>query len=179
MDAIRLARQWLVNGPIDDRALGAASPDGNFSFGLATPGRNGSIFGLPDLDAAILSFPLPGVGRVMGTTIPACKAAVLTLLAARPALTGVVLSWSGPTKDDDYVDELIFLGDTEDTSQWAAGGGIREENYALDVTVWVKLWGDDPQATEQRAHVLWDEVEDALRDDVMAGARPGRCARSV
>jgi hypothetical protein len=105
----------------------------------------------------------------MGTTIPACKAAVLTLLAARPALSGVVLSWSGPTRDDDYVDELIFLGDTEDTSNWAAGGGIREENYALDVTVWVKLWGDDPQATEQRAHVLWDEVEDALRDDVMAG----------
>jgi hypothetical protein len=57
MDAIRLARQWLVNGPIDDRALGAASPDGNFSFGLATPGRNGSIFGLPDLDAAILTSP--------------------------------------------------------------------------------------------------------------------------
>jgi hypothetical protein len=57
MDAIRLARQWLVSGPIDDRALGAASPDGNFSFGLATPGRNGSIFGLPDLDAVILASP--------------------------------------------------------------------------------------------------------------------------
>ncbi len=54
---IRLARQWMVNGPIDDRALGAASPDGNFSFGLATPGRNGSIFGLPDLDAAIQASP--------------------------------------------------------------------------------------------------------------------------
>jgi hypothetical protein len=57
LGALRLARQWLVNGPIDDRALGAASPDGNFSFGLATPGRNGSIFGLPDLDAAIQSSP--------------------------------------------------------------------------------------------------------------------------
>jgi hypothetical protein len=54
---LRLARQWLVNGPVDDRALGAASPDGNFSFGLATPGRNGSIFGLPDLDAAIMASP--------------------------------------------------------------------------------------------------------------------------
>lgn len=56
-DAIRLARQWLVNGPIDDRALGAASPDGQFSFGLATPGRGGSVVGMPDLDAAIMSSP--------------------------------------------------------------------------------------------------------------------------
>lgn len=56
-DAIRLARQWLVTGPVDDRALGTASPDGSFSFGLATPGRNGSIFGFPDLDAVILSSP--------------------------------------------------------------------------------------------------------------------------
>jgi hypothetical protein len=56
-DAVRLARQWLVSGPIDDRALGAASPDGNFSFGLATPGRGGSIFGLPDLDAAVMASP--------------------------------------------------------------------------------------------------------------------------
>jgi hypothetical protein len=56
-DALLLARQWLVSGPIDDRALGAASPDGAFSFGLATPGRGGSIFGLPDLDAAIQASP--------------------------------------------------------------------------------------------------------------------------
>jgi hypothetical protein len=57
MDALRLCRQWLVNGPVDDRALGVAAPDGAFSFGLATPGRNGSIFGLPDLDAAIQASP--------------------------------------------------------------------------------------------------------------------------
>jgi hypothetical protein len=55
--AVRLARQWLVSGPVDDRALGAASPDGNFSFGLATPGRGGSVFGLPELDAIVMSSP--------------------------------------------------------------------------------------------------------------------------
>jgi hypothetical protein len=55
--AVRLARQWLVSGPVDDRALGAASPDGNFSFGLATPGRGGSVFGLPDLDPIVMSSP--------------------------------------------------------------------------------------------------------------------------
>jgi hypothetical protein len=55
--AVRLARQWLVSGPVDDRALGAASPDGNFSFGLATPGRGGSVFGLPELDSIVMSSP--------------------------------------------------------------------------------------------------------------------------
>lgn len=55
--AIRLARTWLVSGPVDDRALGAASPDGSFSFGLATPGRNGSVFGLPELDQIVMSSP--------------------------------------------------------------------------------------------------------------------------
>lgn len=55
--AVRLARQWLVTGPVDDRALGAASPDGGFSFGLATPGRGGSVFGMPELDQIVLSSP--------------------------------------------------------------------------------------------------------------------------
>lgn len=57
MDAILLARQWLVSGPISDRALGVAAPDGGFSFGVAVPGRNGSFFGFPDLDAVISSSP--------------------------------------------------------------------------------------------------------------------------
>jgi hypothetical protein len=55
--AVLLARSWLVRGPVDDRALGAASPDGGFSFGLATPGRGGSLFGLPELDAVVLGSP--------------------------------------------------------------------------------------------------------------------------
>jgi hypothetical protein len=51
--ALTLARAWLVKGPVDDRALGVAAPDGGFSFGLATPGRNGSWVGLPEVDAVI------------------------------------------------------------------------------------------------------------------------------
>jgi hypothetical protein len=103
----------------------------------------------------------------MASTIPACKAAVLTVLAARPALTSVTRTWAGPTKDEDFVEEMIFLGVTEDTSEFVAFSGPREETYTLQITVWVELWGDDPQAAEERAHVLWDEVEDALRDDLM------------
>jgi hypothetical protein len=51
--ALILARSLLVKGPVDDRALGQASAGGDFSFGLATPGRNGSWVGLPEVDAVI------------------------------------------------------------------------------------------------------------------------------
>jgi hypothetical protein len=56
MDAIRLARQWLVGGPVDDRASTFSSTEGG-TYGLLVPGRGGSIFGLPDLDSAIQSSP--------------------------------------------------------------------------------------------------------------------------
>jgi hypothetical protein len=57
MDAVRLAKQWLVNGPIDDRAatFNAGADGGTYS--LVVPGRGGSIFGLPDLDAVINASP--------------------------------------------------------------------------------------------------------------------------
>lgn len=103
----------------------------------------------------------------MGTTVPACKATVLAILAARPALAGVTLAWSAPTKDEDFTEEMVFLGASDDTSDWAElGAGRRIEEYLLDLVVWVQRWGDDPQGTETRAHALWDEVEDALRDDI-------------
>jgi len=104
----------------------------------------------------------------MASTIPACKAAVLAVLAARAGLTGVTLSWAGPTKDEDYVEEMVFLGDVESTSDWAElGTGRRTEDFTVAITVYVERWGDDPQATEERAYALWDEIEDALRDDLL------------
>lgn len=56
--ALILARSWLVKGPVDERALGVAAPDGGFSFGLATPGRNGSYVGIPEVDATIDAYSL-------------------------------------------------------------------------------------------------------------------------
>ena len=43
----------------------------------------------------------------MPTAIPATKAAILAILAARPALGTVTRSWAGPTKDEDYTDEMM------------------------------------------------------------------------
>jgi hypothetical protein len=50
-----LLKRWLVEGPVDDRTTSMSNDDGTFS--LATPGRGGSIFGLPELDAAIMASP--------------------------------------------------------------------------------------------------------------------------
>lgn len=47
-----LAKSWLINGPVDDRALGFIGEAGA-GYGLATPGRGGSSFGLPFVDAFV------------------------------------------------------------------------------------------------------------------------------
>jgi hypothetical protein len=54
--ALRLARQWLVNGPIDDRAAVYNIADGG-TYSMVVPGRNGSFFGMPELDAIIQASP--------------------------------------------------------------------------------------------------------------------------
>jgi hypothetical protein len=52
--AITLAKMWLVGqrNPIDDRAITFNTTDGG-TYSLAVPGRNGSVFGQPDVDAVI------------------------------------------------------------------------------------------------------------------------------
>jgi hypothetical protein len=112
----------------------------------------------------------------MPSTVPAVKAALLTLLQARPGLANVLVSWSGPTKDEDFSSpngdvEMVFYGDANSDETWQdlSPQLRRTETYRLGVTVYVERWGDDPQSTEQRVYALWDEVTDTLRDDVAPG----------
>jgi hypothetical protein len=108
------------------------------------------------------------------TTIPACKAAILTILAADTDLASVDRRWSPPTENEDVPVglEAIFFGDTEIVDDnWASlgssqGAGRRRENYRLMITVWVAQFGDDPQAAEQRAWDLWSQVYSDLRVDL-------------
>jgi hypothetical protein len=53
--ALMLARSWLVAGPVDDRASTFASVDGG-TYSLVTAGRAGSLFGLPEVDAAVQQY---------------------------------------------------------------------------------------------------------------------------
>jgi hypothetical protein len=52
--ALILARSWLgnQNRPIDDRAITFNATEGG-TYSLAVPGRNGSHFGMPDVDSVV------------------------------------------------------------------------------------------------------------------------------
>lgn len=52
--ALLLAKSWLTGqrSPIDDRATTFASAEGG-TYALAVPGRNGSHFGIPDVDVVV------------------------------------------------------------------------------------------------------------------------------
>ena len=53
-----LARSWLVSGPVDDRAATfSAGADGG-TYSLVVPGRNGSVFGLPEVDAVVQQYDM-------------------------------------------------------------------------------------------------------------------------
>lgn len=54
--AIRQAKRWLVDGPIDDRATSMSNDDGTFA--LVTPGIRGIQFDVPELTAAVQQYSL-------------------------------------------------------------------------------------------------------------------------
>ncbi len=56
--ALILAKEWLLEGPITQRATQIATGDGGVT-NLATPGVFGSIVGLPEVDAAIRFYSEP------------------------------------------------------------------------------------------------------------------------
>lgn len=115
----------------------------------------------------------------MATTAPACKAAILTILAADTNLVGVDRRWAPPTENEDATvqGEAVWFGDTEIVDDnWASlgsaqGKGRRRETYRLTLTVWVAQFGDDPQTTETRAWAIWNLIDGDLRTDLFT--RPG------
>lgn len=57
--ALLLAKMWLVGNrsPIDDRASTFTATEGG-TYSLVVPGRNGSVFGHPDVDSAVQRYSL-------------------------------------------------------------------------------------------------------------------------
>jgi hypothetical protein len=58
--ALLLAKIWLVSGPVDDRTSTFSSAEGG-TYSLVTPGVRGSVFGVPEVDAAVASERLAAV----------------------------------------------------------------------------------------------------------------------
>jgi hypothetical protein len=57
--ALILAKDYLVRGPLDDRAIQRATEDGPVF--IATPGWNGNRFGIPQVDAVVDSYRVPSI----------------------------------------------------------------------------------------------------------------------
>jgi len=55
--ALMLTKAWLVSGPVDDRAATFSSAEGG-TYGMVVPGRNGSRFGVPEVDATCDQYDL-------------------------------------------------------------------------------------------------------------------------
>lgn len=116
-----------------------------------------------------------------GSTAPACKSAVLTILDADAALDTVDLRWAPPTENEDFsqVNEAIFFGDTEILDDnWSSlgkytGMGRRKETYRLTITAWVAQFGDEPRTVEERVWAIWADITEALRTDLFAGTPHG------
>lgn len=52
--ALRLAKRWLIEGPVDDRATSMSTEDGTFS--LVTPGVRGALFDIPEVNAVVQQY---------------------------------------------------------------------------------------------------------------------------
>jgi hypothetical protein len=106
------------------------------------------------------------------STVPAAKQAVLTMLAAIPALNQAGITWGEPTEQEDLRDELIFFLPTDDRlPEWrelAANSPLRE-TYTLPMVIRNRFFGDDPASTEQRTWAIIALVEAAIRADLRLG----------
>jgi hypothetical protein len=58
--ALLLAKTWLVASPVDDRASTFSSAEGG-TYSMVTAGVRGSLFGVPEVDAAVQAEMLPAI----------------------------------------------------------------------------------------------------------------------
>ncbi len=102
------------------------------------------------------------------STVYPAKSALKTLIEAHTFPdTAPTISWGGPTESEDITFDMIYLGPTEvpQNEYVTLGAGRTDESYRISVLVDVYRYGDDEQATEQRAWQLLDGVMTVLAAD--------------
>ncbi len=103
------------------------------------------------------------------STIPAAKAALVTLIAGATYPSGETVQVSyGEPKDRGRL--AVIVGDTSGTGEadqeWAAlGANNRDEHYVIGLNVIVNVPGQSQQASAELAFAVFAAIEDALRDD--------------
>lgn len=99
------------------------------------------------------------------STVPTFKAALLTILQARPGLSGVTVSYGAPVLGSG-AREFVALGDVDGSQEFAALGHLqKDETFTMTVYCSCIREGQQQQQCTERAFALAAEVEDALRDD--------------
>lgn len=104
------------------------------------------------------------------STVPAVKAGLVSALDARSGLDNVDVTYSHP--GDALQPEAVYLGGVRGTHElpiMRAGRKPRQENYTIDVWFEVIRDGTTSQEAEERAWVLFGELEDLLADDPTIG----------
>jgi len=102
------------------------------------------------------------------STVPALKAALLSLLVARAGLSGVQVVYGAPLPNPGR--EFVSLGGTDGMQETAALGRLRrEEEYRLTIYVSTIREGQGQQACTERAFEIAAEVENAVRSDPTVG----------
>lgn len=94
----------------------------------------------------------------------ALRSAVQAGIGASPT----VYAYDPGSSNTDSVGELVYFGTATANQAHLAFGGSRQEEISLDIIIYVRRPGaGQPQAkaAEDRALVLFGEVEDAIRAD--------------
>lgn len=109
-----------------------------------------------------------------GTTVYPAKVNLKALLEAHTwPVEAPSITWGSPTETEDHPTlDLVYFGDTEIADDFRILGATRsDESYKLRVVIDVRRWGDDEQATEQRAWELHDQILTLLRANMtLSGA---------
>lgn len=98
------------------------------------------------------------------------KDALLSILSNDAGLAGIQVTRGKP--GDDIRDEAVWVGRAvgrHEPVTIRAGRQPRDETFTVDVVVSVLVGGGTIADAEDRAHVLMDEVEDAIAQDPSLG----------
>lgn len=96
------------------------------------------------------------------TTAPSVKAALMSLLQDDSDMQGVQISYADPGPE--IAQEALFFGKTLTTEGPVSMGNRRQqESYDIEIYIYVKVDGNDPQTAEERGWDLVSALEDLVR----------------
>lgn len=103
------------------------------------------------------------------STAPTIKQTLVSAITARPALTGVQVTYGFILRG--LRTESVALGRIDWESElWAATGNKRkEENYWIELWVWVQRKGFTQKQSTERAFAILADIEVFLREDPLLG----------